>query len=134
MVVILENEPSSSPKVLELKKLLEDEWDNIDPFKNEISGVKTPNPMLAIAGSTLVGGIVFSLWPDPIENQISIWVNGVIVKPEFRRQGIATKLITTAMKKVPCLYALTEIQDLYSKLGWIPIKDSDRGVILQYEK
>jgi N-acetylglutamate synthase-like GNAT family acetyltransferase len=53
----------------------------------------------------------------------AIWINAVLVAPEYRRQGVGSGLIRAAEEAarrvgIPSLYALTEVPDLYSKLSW----------------
>lgn len=124
-------EPASSRYVYELRELLENKWGKFPSFIEEKDGV-CPPPIIAIKNDILLGGLVFSLYPDPKSGKMSIWINGVIVKPEYRRNKVATKLILKAMETNALLFVNTEFENLYKNIGWIITGESDSGKVLQY--
>lgn len=61
--------------------------------------------------------------------------SGLIVKPEYRRQGLGSRLIQKvekllAEKGEPCVFAPTDIPTLYPNLGWNIIHVSARGHVV----
>ena len=51
----------------------------------------------AYVGNTEVGTLDILIDEDEISGEVSYWLNGIYVKKEFQRQGIATKLIKRAI-------------------------------------
>jgi GNAT superfamily N-acetyltransferase len=105
-----------------LQKQLRNEWPEFPPINTADHAV--PKPLVALTSSgVLAGGLAFTAAKSPLSNELAIWVNGVLVAPEYRRQGVGSRLIEAAQEAarragVLRLYALTELPDLYSKLNW----------------
>jgi len=133
MEIVSISEYSSSLYITELRDLLEGEWGDFASFETEEGNIRTPPPLIAIENETLVGGLVYSLWPNPETEHTTIWVNGLIVKPNWRRKGIASTLIQGAMNNKPLLFVLTEIPHLYSNIGWQTISKNSEGTVLKYQ-
>ncbi|PCH61532.1 MAG: hypothetical protein COC19_04630 [SAR86 cluster bacterium] len=132
MEIVSLRESSGSPYIKELRELLEQEWDKFAPFDGEECDIKPPPPILAIRNAELLGGLVFSLWPNPETEVMSIWINGLIVKPRYRRQGVAGSLISAAMQNQTPLLVLTDIERLYRRKAWLVVSSSAKGVVLQH--
>jgi len=127
-------ESSCSSYLSELRSLLEKEWGCFGEFEEQRMGLSTPPAIIAVEDGCLVGGLVFSLWQNPEESGLAVWINGVIVKEQYRRQGIASELIQYAMLAQSPLYVLSHIDDLYRKVGWhVHSYDTD-GTVLKYKK
>ena len=127
------SESSGSPYIQELRELLEEAWGSFSAFEMEDSGMRTPLPLIAIENEVLIGGLVYSLWSKTETERKSIWINGLIIKPSFRNNGIATQLIKAAMINQSLLFVLAEIPHLYSKIGWEPVSKGERGTVLKYQ-
>jgi GNAT superfamily N-acetyltransferase len=103
----------------ELHQRFKNEWPEIQP-----SGKEAPRPVVALTSTgALAGGLAFANARAPISEESAIWVNAVLVTPEYRRQGLGSQLIRAAEASavqlgVSRLYALTELPILYSKLNW----------------
>ena len=127
------SESSGSPAIQGLRELLEEEWGPFSAFETTASGIRTPPALVALEHEMLAGGLVYSLWPDPETERMAIWINGLIVKPEFRHQGIATRLIESAMADQSLLFVLTHLPNLYRNVGWEPLSESEKGTVLKYQ-
>lgn len=122
-------------QLLDLQYLLESEWGAFDLFKGATKEMHVPFPLLAVDDGTVIGGLAFARFKSPIGNQAGIWINGLIVKPDYRLHGIGSRLIQAAettlkMQGFNSLFVLTDIPSLYEKLGWKIVSISERGGIL----
>lgn len=106
----------------ELQKRLRSEWPEFPPIGTREPGV--PQPLIALTSfGALAGGLAFIAGKRPLGDELAVWINGVLVLPAYRREGLGSRLIEAAQRaarqaSVPRLYALTELPDLYAKLGW----------------
>ena len=132
MYIAVQSETSGSSYIRELRNILEDKWGKFSLFEEEKNGVISPRPIVAIENSDLLGGLVFSVWPSPETGEMSVWINGLIVKPEFRRKGVATKLIQKAVEVNSLLYVKTDIEDLYKNIGWVVVSEDGSDKILKF--
>lgn len=125
----------NSQEALALNTLLNKEWPDVGEFENEKFGVSVPKPIAAIESGKVVGGLSFTCYKEPSGTEIVVWVNAVYVIPNYRHQGIATKLILSSCDSACRLYALTDVSALYTNVGWeIVSKDSNGAVVKYYEK
>ena len=112
------------------------EWGDIDPFEGNHGGVQVPSPILALdAQKRLAGGLAFSSANRPGVEDIGVWVNALLVAPEHRRTGLASKLVQEAHVRaadlgVQELYVLSDVPALYEKLAWRVIERSGADTIL----
>jgi len=113
------------PQYLEaLRARLELEWGSIDPFEGSHENVIVPPPLILLdQQSRLAGGLAFSTFSHPTQEVISVWINALLVEPEYRGQGHASDLVRTAeaeaiKRNIKELFVLTEFPGLYHKLGW----------------
>ncbi len=112
------------------------EWGEVDPFpKLEERGL-LPLPLLAFKDSEVVGGLQFSYYTDKEKKVKAIWVNTLYVAPAYRGQGIATLLIARAVAQMKQtkqseLFVYTNVPELYQKLGWETIKETDSNFVLK---
>ncbi len=132
MNILITSEASKTEYISELRGLLEKKWGKFSDFMEEKDGLIAPAPIIALENNILLGGLVFSLWPNPETGEICIWINGVIVKPEYQKQGVATKLIQKATQTNSLLFVNTDIENLYKKIGWSITGVGDSGTILKY--
>lgn len=106
----------------ELYQLFQKEWPDFPPLDTAKQAV--PKPLVALTSSgALAGGLAFVEAKAPLSEERAIWINGVLVAPEYRRRGLASQLISTAEASalqlgISRLYALTELPVLYCKLNW----------------
>lgn len=134
-MIIIDSE-SNPGRLQNLQTLLAKEWGDFDLFKGATEKIDVPFPLLAVDGDNLLGGIAFSRYKSPIDDQISLWVNGLVVKPEYRLRGIGSCLIRAAEVKLKekgfeTLFALTDIPKLYEKLGWCVVSISKRDSVVK---
>ncbi|RKF20085.1 GNAT family N-acetyltransferase [Alginatibacterium sediminis] len=116
----------------QLRELFEAQWADFADFDQEDQGVKTPLAMAAMVENQLIGGLAFSLWQDPEASDTVIWINGVVIDERFRRLGIASQLISAAMKVQTPLFVLADIKAIYEKLGWTLVKTDNDGSVLKW--
>ena len=95
----------------------------------------TPAMLVAVDGGSLLGGLAFTSYKSPESEQTGLWVNALYVDPQHRRKGIASQLVRQAVaeaqrQREAQLYALTDIPDLYEKLGWHRIKSDVAGTVV----
>jgi GNAT superfamily N-acetyltransferase len=87
--------------------------------------------LVALAGSALVGTISLRYHDLPIRPEISPWLGGLLVMPEWRRRRVASFLMRRAVGeaarlKIPSLFLWTSsAEGLYLKLAWRPIERTD---------
>ena len=134
MNIISIGENTDSPYIIELRNMLEQKWRKFSPFEDEKGGVKSPPAIIALKNNILLGGLVFSVWKEEEQSKFDVWINGLIVKPEYRGTGIASKLIREAMTKAPLLFTKTDVENLYLKNGWTVHKKDGLDTILNYQK
>jgi ribosomal protein S18 acetylase RimI-like enzyme len=74
----------------------------------------------------------------PGTQDVALWINTVLVAPEFRRMGIGSKLISAAESSVAYagvdeLYVFTELAGMYQKLGWHIHSNAGESTVLTKE-
>lgn len=121
--IVSVSERDNSPLLSELRKILEEKWGEFAPFEVKKQDLQAPVSLVATEGEKVLGGLVFSIYQIPGESSDGIWINGLIVKDEYRRRGIASSLIERAVisannDNISELYVNTDIPTLYLKLGW----------------
>ena len=121
----------------ELHQRFQKEWPEIQP--SDPIGGAVPKPVVALTSSgALAGGLAFAEAKAPLSEERAIWVNAVLVAPEFRRQGLGSQLILAAEASaiqfgITRLYALTELPTLYSKLNWSILSTHGSDFIMSRE-
>lgn len=118
----------------ELNFQLNKEWPEIGSFEKEKYGVSIPGPIGVLIDGIVVGGLSFTSYKAPKSEEIVVWVNAVFVQPGYRHRGIASKLIDAAQSASKKLFALTDILELYTKIGWQVVSCDNDGTIVKYEK
>jgi len=118
----------------ELNVQLNKEWTEIGSFEKEMYGISIPNPIGVLIDGVIIGGLSFTNYRAPISEEIVVWVNAVLVQPSYRHRGIASKLLVAAQSTAHKLFALTDIPELYTKLGWQIVSHESDGTIVKYEK
>jgi len=115
---------ANSPLAYELYSLLKSEWPEFEGFKQVKFGVEIPDPIISLVNGKLVGGLSFTSYKKPMSEDVAIWINAVFVIPKYRRKGIASNLIEKSQGVGAELFALTDVPELYTNLGWeIALKD-----------
>ncbi len=113
----------SSPYWNELEKLFQSEWNNFHFRDSYKSGVELPPVIVALDDDKVVGGLAYSLYQEPHQQDEVVWINAVFVCPQWRGKGIATELIRRGVYQVSAtaqdyLYVYTNVAPLYLSLGW----------------
>ena len=122
----------------ELAKLQFDEWKHFSPGKTlEDRIVKLqdmaksediPFMVVAVDDGQLIGSAALALEDMQMRKDLSPWLASVFVKPEFRKNGVATVLVRHIENKamrlgIKKLFLYTEhARGLYLKLGWSDIE------------
>lgn len=122
----------------ELAKLHFDEWKHLSPDKTlEDRVVKlrqmaesTDVPFMVVAteNNQLIGSSALVIEDMKTRKDLSPWLASVFVKPQFRKNGIATTLVrhieNEATKRgIRELFLYTEhARTLYTKLGWTELE------------
>ncbi len=125
-----------SPHLVELYQWFENEWDDVEPLNSTKNGKAIPNPIIALNEDQLIGGLVFSRFLSPITKEQAVWINAVFVKPENRKQGVSSQLISRAEQWVkemgePELLVYTHIPELYTKQSWQIIEEQEDHFVLK---
>ena len=121
---------SIDPRHLEqLREWFVSEWGAVDAFSSTNSEVRIPAPIVATEGYDLLGGLAFTIARKPNSADVGMWVNAVLVAPEYRKLGIGSSLIQAAESEAKRtgekdLFVYTEFPELYEKLGWV-VQDTD---------
>lgn len=113
----------NSPHLEPFRLWLNDEWEGFAPFSKPTSGLPIPAPLLAIEDDELLGGLAFSRYKNPKNDELALWINAILVDPAQRGKGIASALISVAEKSALDLdetqiFALTDVPKLYQNQGW----------------
>ena len=120
----------------EFRERLEAQWGDVDPFEGTHPGLEIPGPVIAIDDQDcFIGGLSFTTAPRPGNDQVCVWINTVLVQPEFRGQGIASTLIQAGEHAasdlgVSELFVLSEFPALYAKRDWVLLGTHDEESIL----
>ena len=105
-------------------------------FDDPVPGSEIPTPILAIDNhETLAGGLAFTSFSRPGSDVLAVWINALLVVPDYRRMGVATRLVGEAEVeaiRVGCaeLFVRTDVPDLYRRLGWRVIETNHPDVVL----
>lgn len=108
----------------------------MDPVDLRQNGLETPAPLLAISEEgKLIGGLAFTIAPEPQSTTNSIWINALLVAPEHRGQGVASKLIraaerAAALKNLTKLFVYTEYAALYTGCSWELLETKEGNSVL----
>ena len=129
MVKVLQSD-AQAHRLDALLALFKTKWRD---FESSLTGERFPSPLLLLAASDrLAGGLSFTtaLLPDPATE--SVWINAVMVLPEFQRRGFASKLINLGCATADAfgmdrLFVYTEVPDLYITLGWREVSQHEGG-------
>lgn len=135
-MILIQSVESDSLYLTELYQWFEAEWDDVEPLASIKEGKIIPNPIVALDNGKLIGGLVFTRFLSPITQELAVWINGVFVTPENRKQGISSQLINQAEKVVmemaeSELLVFTHIPALYSNLQWKIIETHDDHFVLK---
>jgi len=93
-------------------------------YRERLSTTNPPFVLVAFEGNELIGSAGLSNHDLEKRPDLSPWLVGVLVRPEFRNHGVASSLIAEVIDKArrlgyERLYLHTEkAQGLYEKLGW----------------
>ncbi|MYA31672.1 MAG: GNAT family N-acetyltransferase [Gammaproteobacteria bacterium] len=129
-IVVGTERPNLLPELL---ALFEEQWGHLE---SPLVGELVPPPLLALnERDELVGGLSFTRAPAPHDESTVVWINAVMVVAEYRRQGLATKLVNRASEMakelgVEVLYVLTDIPALYKALGWMEVQADGASSVL----
>ena len=111
-------------------------WGQVDLSETNHPGFLLPSPLLAIDQTqVLVGGLAFSSFAHPKSQQVALWINALLVMPEHRHKGIASRLIDEAEAQAKSgdsreLFVLTDVPDLYQQRGWQMVESAADGKVL----
>jgi len=103
--------------------------DFIDDLQASLCGNLIPQTFIALQNGQLAGSA--SLLADDLDCRpmLGPWLASVFVHPDFRQQGLATRLIKAVedhaeQSKINTLYLFTPDQQAwYQRLGWAPHED-----------
>ena len=107
------------------------EWGQVDPFSSNDIDHPLPCPIIATQDNKLLGGLSFTFAKIPNSTELGMWINAVLVAPEYRGLNIASKLVQSAEVEATRmgeqhLYVYSEFPELYEKLGWqVEVIDGD---------
>lgn len=127
----------AKPYYDELEKLIRQEWPDVQTIDGD--GISIPGPLVALmSDDILIGGLSFAAAKSPSGDEPAVWINAVLVSPRYRRQGVGRRLIAAAREAaarigVARLYALTEVPDLYSSLGWTIVSNDGADFVVSVD-
>lgn len=93
-------------------------------LRNHLNRNTLPIGWIAHAGGQVLGTAALRVYDLEDRRDLTPWLGGVFVRPEYRRQGIASALCEVAEDKAwslgfETLYLFTaDRQALYARLGW----------------
>lgn len=120
----------------ELQIRLRKEWPNFPAIHNVEALV--PKPLVALTSlDDMAGGLAFIAAKSPLGPERALWINGIWVVPEYRRQGVGSQLIRAAQQEavragIRQLYALTELPVLYSNLSWSIASSAGTDFVMEW--
>ncbi len=125
----------------ELAKLHFSEWkhlssnktldDRILKLREMAQASDVPFVVVAIDNNQLIGSAALVNEDMKTRKDLSPWLASVFVKPEFRKNGIGTKLVRHIEDEatrlgIKKLFLFTEhARNLYSKLGWYDLEECE---------
>ncbi|HAK44899.1 MAG TPA: hypothetical protein DCO79_03115 [Spirochaeta sp.] len=118
----------TNPRHLEeLRWLFLSEWGKAETFESAIS---------AVDDDEIVGGLIFTTYAVPGSDRKGLWINALAVVSEYRRQGIGSRLISTAESEAlrnnnEELYVYTDVSGLYLQTGWIMVSEGGKHSVLK---
>ena len=101
--------------------------DRLEMMELYLSDSPIPSTFVCIDKNKPIGSAAVIEHDMDTHKELSPWLASVFVKPEFRNQGIGSRLIQHVMQYTKQLgidefYLFTEDkEDFYSNLGWIPL-------------
>lgn len=119
---------------IDLHAILVGEWPDFDAFEKERNGVDIPNPVIVLDQNIVIGGASFVRYKAPDTSNIQIWLNALFIDSKYRKQGIATRVLRYLRQINQAVYALTDVPDLYTKCGWVVVKNDTSGTIVKLSK
>ena len=120
----------------EFRERLEAQWGDVDPFEGAHPGLEIPGPVIATDDQDcFIGGLSFTTALRPGGDDVCVWINTVLVQPEYRGQGIASTLIQAGEQVaydlgVSELFVLSEYPALYTKRNWVLLATHEDASIL----
>ena len=120
----------------QFREWIEKEWGKLDSNDHDSEDLSIPSPLLAVKDSELLGGLGFTSFSIPGASKTGLWVNTLLVAPEYRNIGIGSKLVLTAEAEAARsmereLFVYTDVPDLYQRLGWIIVDDTNESKVLK---
>ena len=130
----IEHLTDQEPLIRELAQLHFNEWGRFRP--GETIEARTarlraccgkgsiPTVVVGILGSELCGSAMLVAQDMDAHPELTPWLAGVYVKPQYRRHGVASALIARIAEEAralgaPQLYLYTDRSELiYARLGW----------------
>ena len=103
--------------------------DRIKKMSVYLSDDQIPSTFIYVGQNQLIGSAAVIEHDMDTHKELSPWLASVYVKPEFRNQGIGSKLVSHIMQYINHagfaeLYLFTEDQvSFYSHLGWISVSE-----------
>ena len=109
--------------------------DRLNALNACLGKLAIPSTVVATCGDELVGSALLVEHDMSTRKDLSPWLAGVFVKPQFRKAGVATLLIQrieaeAAALDIPKLYLYTNNEsDFYARRGWRALESGKyRGV------
>lgn len=98
--------------------------DRVTALGNCLGKLAIPSALVATNGSELLGSALLVEHDMSTRKELSPWLAGVLVKPQYRNSGVATELIQGIESQasgmgVKKLYLYTDKEaEFYAKRGW----------------
>jgi N-acetylglutamate synthase-like GNAT family acetyltransferase len=112
------------------KALALDQWpDVVFPCEGE------PKPILAKHEGSILGGLSYINYPHPSRDESALWINSLLVTPDWQDNGVGSELVQAAMQAIAPgseLFVYTDVPNLYRRLGWLLVSDDNKSQVLSY--
>ncbi len=111
-----------------------DEWeiDRSDSLSWLSPSEDRPGALLAILEARPIGVLAYKRSQAGFQSVPELWVNALLVSPEFRRRGVATTLVmfgsqASYVSPATRLFVYTNIPQLYFPCGWRELHKKDEA-------
>lgn len=102
----------------------------VEYLKSRMGRRSVPTTVIALLEETLIGSASLVEHDMPGREDLSPWVAAVYVRPDYRRQGVGTRLMRhlEALAKdlgIERLYLFTpDMRPFYETLGWVVLEEA----------